>query len=47
MWRQRHLTYLSGNFLVKVADPRLALPAPKAVTIIWYEWLPLGGLGGL
>jgi hypothetical protein len=37
----------SGNFLVKVADPSLALPGPNAVTVIWYEWLPLGGLGGV
>jgi hypothetical protein len=38
--------YLSGNFRVKVAVPRLEFPDPMAVTVIWYEWLPLGGLGG-
>lgn len=38
--------FFSGNSLVKLAVPRFELPGPNAVTVIWYEWLPLGGLGG-
>ena len=41
--RVERRSLLLREFPCELVDPRFALPWPNAVTVIWYQWLPLGG----